>query len=80
MNKRWMRFLALRRKGVSAKIAQRVLGGVEPPKSFVADVEWHRAEELRADMIGVPSEDEIREDRPHDPWRPSRTLGKLPRF
>lgn len=45
--------------------------------SYVVEAEIHRTEELRPEVMGVPSEDEIH-DRPHDPWRPSRTLGKLP--
>jgi len=47
--------------------------------SFSVEAEVHRTEELRTTVLGAPSEDEIRLDRPHDPWRPARTLGKLPR-
>jgi hypothetical protein len=71
------RFLRLRRAGVPARVAQRVLA----PKAgtFVVEAEIHRAEEMRADLLGVPAEDEVRKDLPHDPWRPARSLGKLPR-
>jgi hypothetical protein len=53
-------------------------GVVPERKTFVVEGEFHRTEELRPDVIGVPSEDEVKDDGPHDPWRPSRTLGKLP--
>lgn len=45
--------------------------------TFVVYAEIHRTEELRPEVLGVPSEDEMH-GRPHDPWRPARTLGKLP--
>lgn len=45
--------------------------------SYVVEAEIHRTEELRPQIMGVPSEDELN-GRPHDPWRPARTLGKLP--
>jgi hypothetical protein len=45
--------------------------------TFTVEAEIHRTEELRPEVLGVPSEDELH-DRPHDPWRPARTLGKLP--
>lgn len=45
--------------------------------SYVVEAEMHRTEELRPDVMGAPSEDELN-DRPHDPWRPAKTLGKLP--
>lgn len=54
-------------------------GGVDHNHSqgtFVVEAEMHRAEELRPELLGVPSEDEL-DGRPHDPWRPARTLGKL---
>jgi hypothetical protein len=51
-------------------------GGVVPSASFVVEGEFHRAEELRPDVVGVPSEEEL-DDKPHDPWRPSRTLGRI---
>lgn len=69
-------FLRLRRAGVPAGVARRAIkpsGG-----TFVVESEIHRAEEMRADLLGVPSEDEIRTEAPHDPWRPARSLGKLP--
>jgi hypothetical protein len=50
-----------------------------PQGTFVVDAEIHRTEDLRPDVLGVPSEDEVRDDRPHDPWRPSRTLGPMPK-
>jgi hypothetical protein len=46
--------------------------------TYVVEAEMHRAEELRPDLLGVPSEDELN-DRPHDPWRPARSLGPLPK-
>lgn len=54
-------------------------------RTFVADVEWHRSEELRPDRLG-PSEDDLAEsdsawrppkDAARDPWRPKNTLGPL---
>lgn len=45
--------------------------------SYVVEAEIHRTEELRPDVMGAPNEDEMN-DRPHDPWRPARSLGKLP--
>jgi hypothetical protein len=70
------RFLRLRRAGVPAGVARRAL--VPGAGTFVVESEIHRAEEMRADLLGVPSEDEIRTEAAHDPWRPARTLGKLP--
>lgn len=69
-------FLRLRKAGVSAERAMRILDG----KTYSVEAEWDRVEELRADLLGVPSEGEIRYDLPHDPWRPSRTLGQTPRY
>lgn len=60
-------FLAKRRKQLQ----------VEQRGTFVVPAEMHRSEDLRPDLIGVPSEDEVRDEAPHDPWRPSRTLGRL---
>lgn len=41
----------------------------QPRGSFVADVEWHRVEELRPDRLGPGWKDV------QDPERPVRTLG-----
>lgn len=49
-------------------------GGVG--QSFIAEVEWHRSEELRPDRLG-PSEDDL--VIPVDPWRPRKTLGPMPK-
>jgi hypothetical protein len=46
--------------------------------SFSVEVEMHRADEVRSWVKDAPSEDEL-EDRPHDPWRPARTLGPMPK-
>ena len=57
-------------------------GGVVTPISggtYVVEAEIHRTEELRPELLGVPSEDEL-DDRPHDPWRPAKTLGRLPKY
>lgn len=73
---RMRRFLRLRRAGVPTERARNALDG---KGTFSVEAEWDRVEELRSDLLGVPSEGEIRDDLPHDPWRPSRSLGKLPR-
>lgn len=44
--------------------------------SYVVEAEMHRAEELRSWVRDAPSEPELN-DAPHDPWRPSRTLGPM---
>jgi hypothetical protein len=44
--------------------------------TFVMDATMARSEELRVDRLG-PSQDDV---VPHDPERPSRTLGKLPKL
>jgi hypothetical protein len=72
----WLRYLGLRRKGISPERAARVL----KPGTYVADVEWKRSEELRVDRLGpgqddVPNPEKIRDD----PWRPRRTLGPIKR-
>ena len=51
--------------------------GVVPKGTYVVPAEMHRSEDLRPDLIGVPAEDELWDDAPHDPWRPSRTLGPI---
>lgn len=49
------------------------------PGSFVAEVQWERCEELRPDRLG-PSQDDVTDPEPvRDPWRPSRTLGPMPK-
>lgn len=50
------------------------------PGSFVADVEFHRNEELRVERLG-PSADDIdpTDETRNDPWRPRRTLGPIPK-
>lgn len=45
--------------------------------TFVADIEWHRSEELRPDRLGLTDGDKELTEFPHDPWRPQRTLGPL---
>ena len=57
---------------------RRNAGGVVRPGSFVVEGEMHWSEELRPTVRGVPSEDEL-DGVPHDPWRPARTLGPLPK-
>lgn len=77
-NKSWWRYLALRRRGVKAERAAQVL---EPkPGTFVMDAEWERSEELRVDRLG-PTQDDVEDpERVRvERWRPSRTLGPLPR-
>jgi hypothetical protein len=65
------RFLELRRRGKKVPI--------ERAGSYVADVEWQRSEELRPDRLG-PSQDDVIDPEPvRDPWRPSRTLGPIPK-
>jgi hypothetical protein len=72
----WLRYLGLRRAGVSAERAAQAL----KPGTFVADVEWKRSEELRVDRLG-PGPDDVDEPEPirDDPWRPRRTLGPIKR-
>lgn len=45
-------------------------GGVVPHRSFTAETEWQRAEELRTDRLG-PEEKDVQND---DPDRPSRSI------
>lgn len=65
----WLTRLAARRK---AKKQPPPAGVVR--QSFVADVDWHRNEELRPDRLG-PGPDDI--DLKADPWRPRKSLGPL---
>lgn len=66
----WQHYLRLRRKGVSQEVATR---------TFVAEVEWQRNEELRPDRLG-PSQDDVPDPEPvRDPWRPVRSLGPMPK-
>ncbi len=64
----WIRRMALRISGADGNSG----------RSFVVDAEIHRMEDLRPDTLGVPSEAELN-DQPHDPWRPARTLGPMPK-
>lgn len=51
----------------------------DQPRSYVADVVWERAEELRPDRLG-PGPDDVEEPEVvRDPFRPLRTLGPLPK-
>jgi hypothetical protein len=48
-------------------------------RSSVVEAEWERSEELRPDRLG-PGPDDIEDPIPVDPFRPSRTLGRLPKI
>ncbi len=52
---------------------------VDRPGSFVAEVEFHRNEELRPERLG-PGIDDIdpADETRNDPWRPIKSLGPLP--
>jgi hypothetical protein len=65
----WLRDLFKRR--------QKPVGG---SGTYVMDVEWHRSEELRPDRLGPSQEDVPDPVQVRDPWRPSRTLGGLPKI
>jgi len=45
-------------------------GGVVPDRSFTADTEWDRSEELRTDRLG-PEDEDVKVD---DPDRPTKRL------
>lgn len=51
----------------------------EKPRSYVADIEWKRVEELRPDRLGPGADDVEEPEVVRDPFRPLRTLGPLPK-
>lgn len=48
------------------------------PGSFSVEVEMHRTDEVRSWVKDAPAESEL-DGAAHDPWRPARTLGPMPK-
>jgi hypothetical protein len=68
----------IRTPGWAAQLVAAVNGVENPRQSFVSDVEWERAEELRPDRLG-PSEDDLQREE-EKAERPGRSLGELPKI